>query len=356
MGFYVRKSVKAGPFRFNMSKSGVGVSVGVPGFRIGAGPRGNYVHMGRGGVYYRASLNGGPVAVPGANPQASMPLQASAVLMEDVTGATALEMAPTGEGDIVAQLNAAAGHFRWAWVVTIAAVVLGAATLPWGVIVWVVAVPLCWWMFLRDSAKRKVVLFYDVNDAPASWFDSLVVHWSWLTDAQKLWRTVSSGEVNTLYQHKTNAGASSLVQRVDAAAGLEGPKHLATNVAVPSISVGKASIHFLPDRVLVREDKTYSDVSYRKLNVHGFRKQFIESPGATPRDSEQVGQTWQYVNKKGGPDRRFANNPLLPIMLYGDLQLTSANGLNWVIQISRPEAGTAIADIVKRVPDSEVST
>lgn len=56
MGFYIRKSVSAGPFRFNLSHSGLGVSVGVRGFRIGSGPRGNYVHMGRGGLYYRASL------------------------------------------------------------------------------------------------------------------------------------------------------------------------------------------------------------------------------------------------------------------------------------------------------------
>jgi hypothetical protein len=55
VGFYVRKSVKAGPFRFNLSKSGVGVSVGVPGFRVGTGPRGNYVFAGRDGFYYRAS-------------------------------------------------------------------------------------------------------------------------------------------------------------------------------------------------------------------------------------------------------------------------------------------------------------
>jgi hypothetical protein len=35
-------------------KSGLGVSAGVPGFRVGTGPRGNYVHMGRHGVYCRA--------------------------------------------------------------------------------------------------------------------------------------------------------------------------------------------------------------------------------------------------------------------------------------------------------------
>ncbi len=54
--FYLRKSVSAGPFRFNLSKSGIGVSIGVKGFRIGTGPRGHYVHAGRDGLYYRASL------------------------------------------------------------------------------------------------------------------------------------------------------------------------------------------------------------------------------------------------------------------------------------------------------------
>jgi hypothetical protein len=49
MGFYIRKSVKAGPFRFNLSKSGLGVSAGIPGFRVGTGPRGNYVQMGPAG-------------------------------------------------------------------------------------------------------------------------------------------------------------------------------------------------------------------------------------------------------------------------------------------------------------------
>lgn len=56
MGFYLRKSFKAGPVRLNLSKSGLGVSTGVKGLRVGAGPKGNYVHAGRGGLYYRKSL------------------------------------------------------------------------------------------------------------------------------------------------------------------------------------------------------------------------------------------------------------------------------------------------------------
>ena len=37
MGFYIRKSISAGPFRFNLSGSGLGMSVGVKGLRIGSG-------------------------------------------------------------------------------------------------------------------------------------------------------------------------------------------------------------------------------------------------------------------------------------------------------------------------------
>lgn len=50
MAFYIRKNLRFGPLRFKLSKSGVGVSAGVKGFRIGSSPRGNYVHMRRGGL------------------------------------------------------------------------------------------------------------------------------------------------------------------------------------------------------------------------------------------------------------------------------------------------------------------
>jgi hypothetical protein len=59
---------------------------------------------------------------------------------------------------------------------------------------------------------------------------------------------------------------------------------------------------------------------------------FIESEGV-PGDAQTVGRTWQYVNKSG-PDRRFKNNPELPIALSEEIQLTSATGLNEVIQVS----------------------
>ncbi|MCA3004621.1 MAG: DUF4236 domain-containing protein [Phycisphaerales bacterium] len=40
MGFYYRRSFSAGPFRVNLSRSGVGYSVGGRGFRTGISSRG----------------------------------------------------------------------------------------------------------------------------------------------------------------------------------------------------------------------------------------------------------------------------------------------------------------------------
>src|SRR5258708_34831833 len=56
LGFYIRKGFNFGPLRLNLSRSGLGASVGVKGARIGMGPRGTYVHLGRGGLYYRQTL------------------------------------------------------------------------------------------------------------------------------------------------------------------------------------------------------------------------------------------------------------------------------------------------------------
>ena len=54
MGFYFRKSLRFGPLRFNLSKRGVGASIGVEGKRVGVDAGGHeYVAGGRHGFYFR---------------------------------------------------------------------------------------------------------------------------------------------------------------------------------------------------------------------------------------------------------------------------------------------------------------
>jgi hypothetical protein len=59
MGWTYRKSLNLGPFRVNVSKSGIGYSVGGAGFRTGTSSRGrqysSYTLPGTGLRYYKSS-------------------------------------------------------------------------------------------------------------------------------------------------------------------------------------------------------------------------------------------------------------------------------------------------------------
>jgi hypothetical protein len=57
MGWFLRKSVRVGPLRLNLSKRGIGASVGVKGARLGVDATGKpYAAGGRYGLYFRQRL------------------------------------------------------------------------------------------------------------------------------------------------------------------------------------------------------------------------------------------------------------------------------------------------------------
>ena len=59
MPFYLRKGLSFGPLRLNISKGGLGVSVGGKGLRAGIDADGKtYTHAGRFGLYHRSSPGG----------------------------------------------------------------------------------------------------------------------------------------------------------------------------------------------------------------------------------------------------------------------------------------------------------
>jgi hypothetical protein len=81
MGWYFRKSLRAGPVRVNVSKSGIGVSAGVPGAPVGVGPRGPYVAGGLGGLYFMKALSSCKRGAGGPPPLLIFAVVVSAVLV-----------------------------------------------------------------------------------------------------------------------------------------------------------------------------------------------------------------------------------------------------------------------------------
>ena len=359
MGFYIRRSVSVGPFRFNLSKSGVGLSVGVKGFRVGAGPRGNYVHMGRGGLYFRSSLPSGSQrpAAPGSTRRPDVVSQASVDPIfgdfREIDSAESVELTDSSSDPIVRQIAAKARVPRmlpWAAACGIAALMLTAyAEAPaWSMIVTgSLAVILCLIAKRRDTVARAVVLMYDLDGAAREAYGQLHAAFESLQAAERLWHVGASANVR---DRKYHAGAGSVIKRKAVTVRKGQPPILKTNVEVVLLQAGRQLLAFMPDRVLVFDGSTVGGLEYKGLRVEVGQTQFIED-GTPPSDAQIIGNTWRYVNKGGGPDRRFANNPQLPVALYEELYFRSESALNELFQCSRLGVGgsiqNAVAGIVK---------
>ncbi|MFL6136688.1 MAG: DUF4236 domain-containing protein [Frankiaceae bacterium] len=350
MGFYVRTSLKAGPFRFSASRSGLSVSAGVPGFRVGASPRGNYVRLASGALSYRVTVpaqrRSRPAVPQHSAPRPLEPARQSDVKMQDVTGANVRDLVAASPSELVTQLQAAARvRAIWPWA-AIGLLILVGALGTIGAVLLLPGIPGVIWLWFNDRARHSVVAFYQVEDRYAERFGRIVDAVTTVQQAQRVWLVEAAGAVRTTYQYKTNAGASSLIRRSRALVTMRGPKQLVTNIAVPSLTAGQRAVYFLPDRVLVRQGRDFTDVPYPSLLAYAEHQRFIED-GPTPSDSQQIDTTWRYVNVKGGPDRRYKDNRRLPVMLYGRLTLTTQAGLHLIWDASRPDVTARLADVLR---------
>jgi len=346
MGFYIKKSIRVGPMRFNLSKSGVGISIGVKGLRFGTGPRGNYIHMGAGGIYYRASLSPNTQSsarknipqVHGYNPPQNNQTHAP---LEEIESSHITQIVDSSSRELLDELNDKRKKFRvWPF---ITAFLLGMlfygyskkwsewslyTSLVGGVVFIIIA-------YYYDQLRKTTVLFYDFDKDMESSYQKLHESASKLATCSKIWHIEASGSV---YDPKYHAGANHLVRRKVTSITKTKPPFLKTNIETVAIVVGRQILHFFPDRVLVYDRDGVGAVSYNQLFINVGNSQFIESD-PVPHDATIVGRTWRYVNKSGGPDRRFKDNKEIPVCLYQNLSFTSHTGLNELLQLSKIGCG-----------------
>jgi hypothetical protein len=331
MGFYIRKSFNFGPLRLNLSRSGLGASVGVKGTRIGVGPRGSYVHVGRGGLYYRQTLSPGHAA-PVAQP--------SVAFEEIASTARAVDVVDESASQLLQELNRVKRRVD----LFPAVLIVGLA----GVLYCVYLMSVGWWVAFLGVIVFPLLAFYarhlDVTNGTAivqyslepdhqQKFQDFCAAFEKVRNCRAVWHVDASGQTN---DWKRNAGAGSISKRSYAWLSLTRPPRVQCNLAVPALQKAGLSFYFFPDRLLIYDSSGVGAVSYGQLQADYEETRFVED-GPVPVDARSVGTTWQYVNKNGGPDRRFANNRQFPILLYGGLVLRSQSGVNERFQFSNRE-------------------
>ncbi|MCU1261466.1 MAG: hypothetical protein JWO80_4351 [Bryobacterales bacterium] len=191
----------------------------------------------------------------------------------------------------------------------------------------------------KNMEKRHSRLIYKLDEAEKRKFALVQQAIAHLARCDRIWRIESRSLTS---DWKRNAGASSLVRRSQVAINSTKPPRLEANVPVNCVSVGTMRLFFLPDLILCVANGRYGSISYLDFQVEQGVTRFIEEEGV-PGDATVVDRTWRFVNKGGGPDRRFNNNVQLPIAQYGMLLVGSSTGLNIHLNTSSAEQSAAFA-------------
>ncbi|MBN3132728.1 DUF4236 domain-containing protein [Pectobacterium brasiliense] len=363
MSFYINKSIRVGPMRFSLSKSGVGASIGIKGLRFGTGPRGNYVHIGTGGVYYRASLSSGRIKQSGKKVQ-RIPDESPAehdnthAPLEEIESSHISEIIDSSSRELLEELNNKRKKLQiWPFAIFLSiAILLCGFSQAWPewcmAIGFIVGGAIFVFAYMYDQLRKTTVLFYDFDDQMMACYQQLHDSGAKLASCSKVWHIEASGAV---YDPKYHAGAGNLLRRKATSISKSKPHFVKTNIETIAINVGRQTLHFFPDRVLVFDREGVGAVGYNQLFVDVGDSRFIESE-AVPRDALVVGRTWKYVNKSGGPDRRFKDNSEIPICLYENLSFTSHSGLNELLQLSKIGYGESFSHAIETLSKKVISS
>lgn len=201
-------------------------------------------------------------------------------------------------------------------------------------------------LYQWDKIRKSVVIMYDLDNTAETAFENLCSAVKRL-DVEKAWLMDAMGKV---HDPKYHGGAGALVSRKDIQIHRHSPAFIQTNIELTGIHADVVDLYFFPDMILVHSNGSYGAVSYGSASCVSKETQFIEAQEA-PYGARIVGYTWRYVNRDGGPDKRFSDNPQLPICIYEEIWLNSPKGLSIVLLSSNPGTGNFLDRVFQEMAD-----
>jgi hypothetical protein len=295
MSFYLREGISVGPVNFNFSKSGVGASIGVEGFRLGAGPKGAYVHVGKNPIRYRKYKQFGS-SKPGSKAEYDTSQKqddqkqdegqdyGDQEYLEDPEDADATSLVEVESEGIIEEINDA--RDRWRLWPVLALVSVG--TVPFSLVAAGIGVLATVFAYQRDKVRKTVALLYDFEGEKTK---------RQYEQACKSFKFVLSSD-----------------QVVSAEAKFSSPTSVKTNIPIPSLSTEDCSFYFFPELLMVENGNGISGIPYDHAAIEKtYGKAKLENP---PEDIRVLGSEWKHSNKDGGKDKRYDKNPKVYEVMY----------------------------------------
>lgn len=338
MGFRFRKSINlGGGFKINLSKHGVGYSWGTKGFR--------YTRKSTGGSRTTASIYGTGLSwvsetggkkrktssVGGSTNSYTQPAHqhqapsAQTYDTQNIENNVATAMVSEGLEDMLAMATKVLKTYKLIWIGFWVSLIFGCGFQ----LLWLVSAALLIYAFYYKK-NNAISLEYTIDEEMRTAINERMSPLIRITQCKKVWRVTQTSKV---VDKKYSSGAGNLIKRTECKTSTKATFPFATTEQIASFKADKETLLFLPDKLLIIQGSKIGALNYEDVKFSVSATRFIETEGV-PSDTTVVGQTWEYVNKSGGPDKRFQNNRQLPICQYGELELKSATGLNTVLMFS----------------------
>ncbi len=336
MGFFIRKRKSFGPFALNFSTKGIGISTGVKGARLSVGPNGTFIHLGRHGVYYRKKIGG-----------FSDKTKVTPRITNETNIASRIESADiksfqdSSQDNLLSEITEKNSLIKYSTISWISSIIIFLIAISLGSPGWLntfiilLSIGSYSYLFNKDVKRKTVTVIYELDKPVESAFKKLNKGFERFKENEKIWRIETQDLTD---DWKRNSGASNLVNRKVLEINEKLPPFFNSNVIPNSFKIDDKTYYFFPDRILIFQGSEVGMIFYTELKLQSKVTRFIESEGV-PSDSEIVDHNWRYINKNGGPDKRFSNNYQIPVVLYSEIDINTKSGINLKFQASNKNSG-----------------
>ena len=216
-----------------------------------------------------------------------------------------------------------------------------------GLIIW------CFYMYRLDKKRKTINIFYELDNNVNQLHEKFIEYFVQFRSCRKVWQVIHSQAAN---DSKYHGGANTLIKRNDISKiysnGLP-ISFLNTNVKILHIGLRNTDMYFFPERLVLKRGSKLASIFYKNIQIEESSIRFIED-GGVPSDATVVGRTYKYVNKSGGPDKRFKDNREIPICLYSEYHFTSENGLNEIISTSKNGGMKDFIDFIFKIKELQL--
>lgn len=201
-----------------------------------------------------------------------------------------------------------------------------------------------------QNELEKVQFDADINlsDIDKHQFSKICDSFENLLECQKIW-IITSSVRNT----QLKSSASTSVNRKVVTFDMGVFNYIKSAFDIPILRDEGGVTYYIYPQFIIKAISfcDFQVFSKETVRIDYSNQRFIEDE-TPPSESEIVDYTYQYVNKNGGPDKRFSYNPRFPVVMYGKLEISP---LNLCFHFSNAKSAKQFADTFNRNQDISIS-